>query len=66
MGLWAGIDVDPELGTGREVCETLLRHGVLAKDTHGSTIRLAPPLTITDDELDYMCAALSAALTELA
>lgn len=66
VGLWAGIDVDPELGTGREVCETLLRHGVLAKDTHGSTIRLAPPLTITDDELDYMCAALSAALTELA
>jgi len=65
-GLWAGIDIDPELGTGREVCEALMRHGVLAKDTHDSTIRLAPPLTITDDELDFMCAALTGALAELA
>ena len=65
-GLWAGIDIDPELGTGREVCEVLMRHGVLAKDTHDSTIRLAPPLTITDDELDFMCAALTGALAELA
>ena len=41
-GLWAGVDVDPALVTGRELCEALLRRGVLAKDTHGSTIRLAP------------------------
>ncbi|WP_435298687.1 ornithine--oxo-acid transaminase [Timonella sp. A28] len=66
VGLWAGIDVDPALGSGRDVCEALLRHGVLAKDTHGSTLRLAPPLTLTDDELDYVCAALTAALDELA
>ncbi|WP_081236314.1 ornithine--oxo-acid transaminase [Streptomyces viridosporus] len=50
-GLWAGVDVDPALGTGREVSERLMREGVLVKDTHGSTIRLAPPLTITADEL---------------
>jgi ornithine--oxo-acid transaminase len=50
-GLWAGVDVDPALGTGREISERLMREGVLAKDTHGSTIRLAPPLTITADEL---------------
>ncbi|WP_309060949.1 ornithine--oxo-acid transaminase, partial [Streptomyces sp.] len=48
-GLWAGVDVDPALGTGREVSERLMREGVLVKDTHGSTIRLAPPLTITAD-----------------
>ncbi|MFI1420362.1 ornithine--oxo-acid transaminase [Streptomyces sp. NPDC020731] len=50
-GLWAGVDVDPALGTGREVSEHLMREGILVKDTHGSTIRLAPPLTVTAEEL---------------
>ncbi|MFE8955436.1 ornithine--oxo-acid transaminase [Streptomyces althioticus] len=50
-GLWAGVDVDPTLGTGREVSERLMREGILVKDTHGSTVRLAPPLTVTADEL---------------
>ncbi|MFJ2607207.1 ornithine--oxo-acid transaminase [Streptomyces sp. NPDC087425] len=50
-GLWAGVDVDPALGTGREVSARLMREGILVKDTHGSTIRLAPPLTITEEEL---------------
>ena len=46
-GLWAGVDIDPAVGTGRMVCEALMARGVLAKDTHGSTIRLAPPLVIS-------------------
>ena len=50
-GLWAGIDVVGR--TGRDVCEGLMRRGVLAKDTHGSTIRLAPPLVIERDELAW-------------
>ncbi|WP_395572345.1 ornithine--oxo-acid transaminase [Streptomyces sp. BK79] len=50
-GLWAGVDVDPALGTGREISERLMREGILVKDTHGSTIRLAPPLTVTGEEL---------------
>ncbi|GAA3276369.1 ornithine--oxo-acid transaminase [Streptomyces griseoincarnatus] len=50
-GLWAGVDVDPALGSGREVSERLMREGILVKDTHGSTVRLAPPLTVTADEL---------------
>ncbi|MFD8673376.1 ornithine--oxo-acid transaminase [Streptomyces seoulensis] len=50
-GLWAGVDVDPALGSGREISERLMREGILVKDTHGSTIRLAPPLTVTADEL---------------
>jgi ornithine--oxo-acid transaminase len=58
-GLWAGIDVDPSVGTGRQVCEALLRRGVLAKDTHGSTIRLAPPLVIDPDDLRGAIAALA-------
>ncbi|MEU3547520.1 ornithine--oxo-acid transaminase [Streptomyces longwoodensis] len=61
-GLWAGVDVDPALGTGRAVSERLMREGILAKDTHGSTIRLAPPLTITADELTSALASLEKVL----
>ncbi|WP_367123800.1 ornithine--oxo-acid transaminase [Streptomyces phytohabitans] len=63
-GLWAGVDVDPAVGTGREVSERLLAEGVLVKDTHGSTIRLAPPLTITVDELRSALSALERVLAE--
>ena len=52
-GLWAGVDIDPAVGTGREVCEALMARGVLAKDTHGSTIRLAPPLVIAPEDLAW-------------
>lgn len=51
LGLWAGVDVDPDLATGREVCEGMLAEGVLVKDTHGSTIRMSPPLTATAEEV---------------
>ncbi|MEU3953061.1 ornithine--oxo-acid transaminase [Streptomyces achromogenes] len=61
-GLWAGVDVDPALGTGREISERLMREGVLVKDTHGSTIRLAPPLTITAEELRSALGALEKVL----
>jgi ornithine--oxo-acid transaminase len=50
-GLWAGVEFT-RLG-GREVCERLAARGVLAKDTHGTTIRLAPPLTIAEADLDW-------------
>jgi len=52
-GLWAGIDIDPALMTGREACERLMAVGVLAKDTHGSTIRLAPPLVVTEEDVNF-------------
>jgi ornithine--oxo-acid transaminase len=61
-GLWAGVDIDPALMTGREACERLADRGVLVKDTHGSTIRLAPPLVVTGDELDHAVAQLEALL----
>ncbi|MFI2205310.1 ornithine--oxo-acid transaminase [Streptomyces sp. NPDC020192] len=61
-GLWAGVDIDPAIGSGREVSERLMREGVLVKDTHGSTIRLAPPLTITAEELRSALAALEKVL----
>lgn len=52
-GLWAGVDIDPARGTGREIAEKLLARGVLVKDTHGQTIRIAPPLVIRGTELDW-------------
>jgi ornithine--oxo-acid transaminase len=52
-GLWAGVDVDPALGSGREIAERLMALGVLAKDTHGSTIRVAPPLVIEKEDLAW-------------
>ncbi len=61
-GLWAGVDIDPALMTGRQACELLAERGVLVKDTHGSTIRLAPPLVIEPDEIDHAVAQLAAIL----
>ncbi|TWV46067.1 ornithine--oxo-acid transaminase [Streptomyces misionensis] len=61
-GLWAGVDIDPAIGTGREISERLMHEGILVKDTHGSTIRLAPPLTITGDELVSALGTLERAL----
>lgn len=52
-GLWAGVDIDPAYGTGRELAEKLLSRGVLVKDTHGQTIRIAPPLVVRATELDW-------------
>ncbi|MEU8776706.1 ornithine--oxo-acid transaminase [Streptomyces sp. NPDC048606] len=52
-GLWAGVDIDPAHGTGREISEKLMELGVLVKDTHGSTIRIAPPLVIGKEDLDW-------------
>jgi ornithine--oxo-acid transaminase len=52
-GLWIGIDLAPGAGTARAACERLMARGILAKDTHESTIRLAPPLVIERGELEW-------------
>jgi ornithine--oxo-acid transaminase len=65
VGLWAGVDIDPRLGTGRQVCEALMARGILAKDTHGSTIRFAPPIVVERADLDLAVDALEAVLTGL-
>jgi ornithine--oxo-acid transaminase len=61
-GLWFGLDVDPAVGSARQVCERLVAHGVLAKDTHESTVRLAPPLVITAEQVDQLVEALGRSL----
>ncbi|WP_338677151.1 ornithine--oxo-acid transaminase [Streptomyces sp. SCSIO 30461] len=61
-GLWAGVDMAPSHGTGREISEKLMDRGVLVKDTHGSTIRIAPPLVISKEDLDWGLDQLRAVL----
>ena len=54
VGLWAGVDLDPAVLSGRQAAEGLAQRGVLAKETHDITIRFAPPLIITAEQLDWM------------
>lgn len=61
-GLWAGIDLDPLGRSGREVSMALRDEGVLCKETHERTLRIAPPLVITRDEIDQAVDALARAL----
>jgi ornithine--oxo-acid transaminase len=56
-GLWAGVDISDELTTGRHFCEQLLEHGILAKEAHGQTVRLAPPLVASEEDLDLLIEA---------
>ena len=65
-GLWAGVDIDPALATGREVCELLMDRGILVKDTHGSTIRFAPPIVVSEEDIDWAVAQLAEELELLA
>lgn len=65
IGLWAGIDIDPALATGREVSERLMERGILVKDTHGSTIRMAPPLVVTAEEITWAVNQLAEVLVDL-
>jgi ornithine--oxo-acid transaminase len=64
LGLWAGVDLDPSCGTGKHVSKLLAERGVLVKDTHGSTLRFAPPLVITEAELDWAVDRFAAVLAE--
>ncbi|NIH88231.1 ornithine--oxo-acid transaminase [Amycolatopsis granulosa] len=62
-GLWAGIDITPGGLSGREACAALAGKGLLAKETHGATLRLAPPLTIAEADLDHGLDILADVLT---
>lgn len=52
-GLWIGVEIDPAVASARALCEALAAEGVLTKDTHGTVLRFAPPLTITEAEIDW-------------
>jgi ornithine--oxo-acid transaminase len=61
-GLMIAIDLDPDAGGARRYCEKLRDLGVLAKDTHDHTIRIAPPLVINSEQVDWACEMLALAL----
>ena len=52
-GLWIGIELHPEAGGARRFCEAMQHRGVLCKETHTHTIRLAPPLVISKKDLEW-------------
>ena len=64
-GLWAGIDLAPGMPVARAACEALLARRVLAKDAHGHTLRLAPPLVIDETDLRWALGQVRDALVEL-
>jgi ornithine--oxo-acid transaminase len=61
-GLLIGIEIAASTGTARAYCERLMERGVLAKDTHGQVLRLAPPLIVQRSELDWLVEQLRAVL----
>lgn len=62
-GLWIGIEFKRTAGKAREFCERLMHEGMLCKDTHEQTMRLAPPLCITKKEIDWALERLQKVLT---
>lgn len=64
-GLWIGVELVPEAGGARRFCEALRDKGLLCKETHEHTIRFAPPLCITRDELDWAYEQIRAVFSEV-
>jgi ornithine--oxo-acid transaminase len=64
-GLWAGIELAPGMPSPRDVCEHLLDRRLLVKEAHGRSLRLAPPLVIGEDDLDWAVGELEAVLHQL-
>jgi ornithine--oxo-acid transaminase len=61
-GLMLAVELDPAAGGARKYCEALKERGILAKDTHGDTIRIAPPLVITGEQVDWALEQFEAVL----
>src|SRR5882757_4404221 len=64
-GLWVGAEIDPKIASAREASERLLAKGVLSKETHQTVVRLAPPLVIAPEELDWALDRFAEVLHEL-
>ncbi|MCX7854278.1 MAG: ornithine--oxo-acid transaminase, partial [Caldilineales bacterium] len=62
-GLLTGVELKHEVGSARPFCEALMKRGILAKETHESVIRFAPPLVITREEIDWAIDQIRAVLS---
>jgi ornithine--oxo-acid transaminase len=63
-GLWIAIQMKNEAGPARPYCEALMERGLLCKETHEQVVRIAPPLNITKDEIDWAMPHLIEVLSE--
>jgi ornithine--oxo-acid transaminase len=63
-GLLVALELKVEAGKARPYCNKLRENGILAKDTHGQTIRFAPPLVMTRDDIDWAVEIITKVLTE--
>ncbi|MBX7116365.1 MAG: aminotransferase class III-fold pyridoxal phosphate-dependent enzyme, partial [Myxococcaceae bacterium] len=59
-GLWVGIELDRP---ARPLCEALMARGVLCKETHDKVIRVAPPLVVTEEQIDQLVEHFQAVLS---
>ena len=64
-GLFVGIEIDPGLGSAREICERLMERGLLSKETHETVVRLAPPLVITLEQIDWAVKQITEVLQDM-
>ena len=64
-GLFVGIEIDPAFGSARAVCEALMARGLLSKETHETVVRLAPPLVISQSEIDWAVSQIRDVLAEM-
>jgi ornithine--oxo-acid transaminase len=65
LGLWVGAEINPEIASARTACERLMAKGVLSKETHDTVVRLAPPLVIAREDLDFALDRFEEVLREL-
>jgi ornithine--oxo-acid transaminase len=64
-GLFVGLEIDPARADARRMVEGLMSRGMLSKETHRTVVRLAPPLVITREQIDWAVAQISAVLAEM-
>ena len=64
-GLFIGLEIDPAMATARTICEALMGRGILSKETHNTVVRLAPPLIISQEELDWAIVQIREVLEEI-
>ncbi|MEK7801964.1 MAG: ornithine--oxo-acid transaminase [Pseudomonadota bacterium] len=65
MGLLVGLEIDSTFANARTVCENLMTHGLLCKETHETVVRFAPPLIISKEEIDWAVEQVDSVLTEM-
>jgi len=64
-GLFIGIEIEPSMASARQVCEALMKRGLLSKETHETVVRLAPPLIISKAEIDWAVTQIREVLQEI-